>query len=179
VTKKSSHHANGPKLIRPQASSIRPKSLVTAALLIFVAVSVVAVVAKEFGNTSGAIGTAENSSISTVEDKVVVYYFHGNARCVTCRAIEAYTREAIEMEFAGELNRGSLEFHVINVETPSKVSFIDEYQLYSPSVVVVRFEQNERTDWKNLDRVWRLAGDKGKFLAYIQAETIGMMRGQP
>lgn len=162
---------------RQKTSWANPKSLVTLGLLAFVAVSVIALIANEVGNTSTAAEPETNTAASTAEDRVVVYYFHGNARCVTCRTIEAYAREAVEKSFPNQLRHGSMEFQVINVETPSTVHFIQDYQLYAPSVVVARFENNAQTDWKNLDRVWRLAGDKRAFLTYIQDETTAMLQG--
>ncbi len=155
-----------------------PKSLVTIALLAFVAVSVVALIAKEFGDHSTAAESGTNSTASTVEDRVVVYYFHGNARCVTCRTIETYAQQAVEAAFADQLHSGSMEFQVINVETPSTFHFIEDYQLYAPSVVVVRYENNAQVDWKNLDMVWRLTGNKSAFLTYIQDETTVFMQGR-
>lgn len=154
-----------------------PKSLVTLGLLAFVAVSVIALIAKEVGNTSTAAEPEISSTASTAEDRVVVYYFHGNARCVTCRTIESYAREAVEKSFPSQLSNGSMEFRVINVETPNTVHFIQDYQLYAPSVVVARFENNAQADWKNLDKVWRLTGDKNAFVTYIQEETTAILQG--
>lgn len=156
---------------------MKPKSLVTLVLLAFVAVSVIALIVKEFGNKSTVAETTANSIVNTAEDRVVIYYFHGASRCVTCRTIEAYAREAVETEFSSQLESGSMEFQVINVETPSTVHFIEDYQLYSPSVVVVRFDNNVQVDWKNLNEVWQLVHNKGEFLAYIQDETTAVMQG--
>lgn len=157
---------------------MKPKSLVTLALLAFVAVSVIALIAKEVGDNSTAPEPGTASATSTVEDRVVVYYFHGNARCVTCRTIEAYAQEAVEAAFADQLHSGSMEFQVINVETSNTFHFIEDYQLYAPSVVVVRYEKAAQVDWKNLDMVWRLAGDRSAFLTYIQDETTAFMQGR-
>jgi hypothetical protein len=71
-----------------------------------------------------------------------------------------------------------MEFRVINVETPSTAHFITDYQLYAPSVVLVRFDNNAQEDWKNLDRVWQLVGDKTTFLAYVQDEVAAVMQGE-
>jgi hypothetical protein len=155
---------------------MRPKQLITIALVAFVAVSLIVLIARESGNKSTGSEAAKSDEVSVVEDRLIVYYFHGNARCVTCRTIESYTKEAVEMAFADELRNGSMEFQVINVETPSTVHFIRDYQLYAPLVVVVRLNNNTQADWKNLDRVWRLVGDRSAFLAYVQNETAAMLQ---
>jgi hypothetical protein len=159
------------------SSPVKPKSLVTIVLLTFVAVSVIALIAKEFGDKSSAAEPGTNSAVSTVEDRVVVYYFHGNSRCITCIKMEAYAREAIEAEFADQLNSGQMKFRAINVETASTEHFIEDYQLYSSSVVIVLFKDNMQVDWKNLSEVWELVHNKNAFLSYIQDETTALMQG--
>lgn len=155
---------------------MKSKSIITIALLVFVAASVITLAAKEFGgNTTMQEGM--DSAEAAIEDKVVVYYFHATARCVTCRTIEAYTNDALETTYAHELISGQIEFRVINVETPTTVHFIEDYQLYAPSVVLARFDDNLQKDWKNLDRVWQLVGDRATFLDYVDGEIAAMMQG--
>lgn len=112
-----------------------------------------------------------------VGNRTVVYYFHGNMRCVSCRRIEGFAREAITNGFAPDLADGRLEIMAINVEEPGNRHFIEEFQLYAPSVVVTRVEGGKRKQWKNLDQVWRLVRDRQAFLQYVQQETRAMMKG--
>jgi hypothetical protein len=102
---------------------------------------------------------------------VIVYYFHGYARCVTCRTIEAYAREAVESGFPHEVKSGRVQFRAINTEEWSNEHFVRDYQLAFKSVVVVRFLDGRQFGWKNLEHVWELTGDKDKFIEYVQAET--------
>lgn len=173
MAKKTSRTTRG----RQQASWLKPKSLVTIALIAFVSISIITLVMNERSSKSAASDTQTNSAVSTVEDRVVVYYFHGNARCVTCRTIESYAREAVATVFPAQLSDGSVEFQVINVETPSTYHFIEDYQLYAPSVVVARFENDTQATWKNLDKVWRLTGNKDAFVDYIRDEATAIMQG--
>lgn len=166
---------------------MKPKTIVAAVLLLFVATSVVYLVVKETGgkpaqNTTQpdrplavagqeaqAAGPSENN---TEGPKVVAYYFHGNMRCMTCRAIEAYAKEAIVTGFPEALKDGRLEWGVLNVEEPGNDHYIQDFQLTTRSVVLERLADGKRQDWKNLQRVWELVrGDKESFLKYIQDET--------
>jgi len=109
--------------------------------------------------------------------KVVAYYFHGSVRCMTCRTIEAYAKEAIETEFPDALKDGRLEWRVVNVEEPGNDHFVEDFQLTTRSVVLERLSDGRRLDWKNLDRVWELVrGDKDGFLVYIQDETTAFLK---
>jgi len=109
--------------------------------------------------------------------RTVVYYFHGNVRCYSCKKIEAYTREAIQSGFPEELKNGSLELKTINVEESAHEHFVQDFQLYTRSVVLERRLDDKQQQWKNLDQVWNLIRSKADFIDYVQKETIAMMKG--
>lgn len=110
---------------------------------------------------------------------MVVYYFHGNMRCSSCRKIEAYTLEAIRTGFADDLKNGSLDLRVVNVEEPGNDHYVQDFQLYTRSVIVEKRVGGKRQEWKNLDKVWKLTRDKAAFIAYVQQETRAMLERGP
>ena len=59
---------------------------------------------------SGGIAPAPDpeAAQATADDVVMVYYFHGNVRCATCRAIESQTHETVESDFASQLESGEV-----------------------------------------------------------------------
>jgi hypothetical protein len=99
---------------------------------------------------------------------LTVYYFHGNARCVSCRRIEAYSHEAIRTAFAKELGSGRLAWRVVNVEEKGNEHFVKDYALYTKSVVLVDETAGRQVRWMNLEKVWQLLQDKPGFLRYVQ-----------
>lgn len=103
--------------------------------------------------------------------KVVAYYFHGNTRCTTCRMIEAYARLAVYNGFPDEMKKGGIEFRLVNVEEFGNEHFVQDYQLVTRSLVLVRFSGEKQEKWENLDRVWDLVNDKEAFERYVQDET--------
>jgi len=130
------------------------------------------------GESSSTTGPEQASATATPDEKeeklskVVVYYFHGNVRCVTCRTIEAYAKEAVESEFGDALADGRLEWQTVNVEVSGNRHFIKDFQLTTRSVVLERLQSGKRRDWKNLSRVWELAGgEKAEFIKYVQGEV--------
>lgn len=166
---------------------MKAKTIITVVLLAFVGASVVYLVIKESGGKSTAPvspQTAEQTAEAEKEPqipvtsekkvtqrKVVAYYFHGNTRCMTCRRIEAYTKEAIDTGFPEALKDDRLEWQVINVDESGNEHFIQDFQLVTRSVVIEEIADGKRTRWKNLQRVWELVRNKGVFLKYIQDET--------
>lgn len=108
--------------------------------------------------------------------RVVAYYFHTTVRCVSCRAIEAYSQEAIASAFADQIKDGRLVWEVVNVEVPGNEHFIQDYRLYTKSLVIVHEVQGKPPEWKNLEKVWQLVQDKPRFLRYVQDEMRGYLK---
>jgi hypothetical protein len=103
--------------------------------------------------------------------RVVAYYFHTTYRCASCRAIEAYSREAIASAFADQLKDGRLLWKVVNIEVKGNEHFVKDYGLYTKSLVLVNEVRGKPAEWKNLEKVWQLLQDKEAFLRYVQDET--------
>ncbi len=103
--------------------------------------------------------------------KVIAYYFHGTFRCSTCQTIEKYSKKAIEYYFANELKNGTLEFKSLNVEEAENRHYVQDYQLFSRSLVISLVKQDKEVTWKNLTDVWKLVRDKDKFFQYVKDEV--------
>ena len=162
----------------------KPKTIITFFLLTFVAISLGYAIIKESGlkeqprssvpyatKATTKTNTQGNTEATQPESRVVAYYFHGDTRCVTCRTIESYAKEAIEGGFPDALKKGQLEFKVLNVEEPQNEHFVQDYQLSASSVVLARFKRSKREDWKNLQLVWELVRDHDAFVIYVQEEA--------
>jgi hypothetical protein len=103
--------------------------------------------------------------------RYVVYYFHGDRRCATCRKLEAYSEEAITGGFADELERGVLAFRIINLDEERHEHFVQDFQLTNKSVVVVEYREGAVARFENLTDVWRKVRDKEAFLDYVRTDT--------
>ena len=118
----------------------------------------------------------EENKVNTASpgDKAVkthsAYYFHGNFRCDNCKKIEQYSQEAIEKYFAEELKTKKLTFTIINTDLPGNEHYIEDYQLYTRSLVIVEFEDGKQVRWKNLAKVWDYLNDKDAFYEYVKSE---------
>jgi len=176
---------------------MKPKTVVTVLLLAFVAFSVVALIVSETrsrrGSTETDAGPVPESGVvadgaeaapsdaspeeTGVDRKIIAYYFHGDARCRTCRKIEAYTSEAIASGFAAELASGKLEWRIVNVDKPDHEHFVKDYDLTTRSVVLADAAKGGGSKWRNLVRIWDLVGDKDAFQEYIARETAAALKG--
>ena len=162
------------------------KKIITAVLLIFVAVSIIFLFIKETQKnnemdlTNESIpdqGQVTENNLDAVAvlppnaDVDIVYYFMTSARCPSCRKIEEYTKEAVQNNFTDEIKKNRMQWRMVQVDKPDNRHFIDEYRLYTKSVVLVKIRNGNRTSWKNLDKVWELLGDKSAFIAYVIQEV--------
>ena len=111
------------------------------------------------------------SQPQTGETKVVAYYFHVNVRCTTCRAIETYSREVIEQKLGTEIAKGRLQFKLVNVQIEENRHFVKDYQLFTKSLVLVRFDKGRQAEYKVLNDTWELVGDKPAMQAYVEREV--------
>lgn len=149
------------------------KNLIAGALLIFVLASVVILVGREMREPTA--DEAAPAAEQLPQKALLVYYFHGEMRCPTCRKIENYSHEAVQAAFAEELAQDTLLWKVVNYEQPENSHFATEYEIVSPTVVLVRMVDGNAAEWRNLGRVWELVGDRDAFTEYIQTETRSML----
>jgi len=119
--------------------------------------------------------TVSGKGPASPAQKVIAYYFHGTFRCPSCRRIELYTQEALETACADALRDGRLEWRVLNIDEPENAHFINDYRLYTRSVILSEVREGKEVRWKNLDRVWRLLGDKEAFLDYVRTEVAAYL----
>ena len=172
---------------------MRFRSLITAVLLLFVGASVFYLISGERrsrGNEASTRDDPAGSGTAAGEQafrpqgqpgganrQVVAFYFHGNTRCPTCRAIEAYTEEALKSTFPDELRAGKLVWLVINIEEPGNEHYVDDYQLTTRSVVLVEMQDGNEKRWRRLDKVWQLVHDRETFVSYISDSTRVFLAG--
>ncbi len=179
---------------------MKPKKFLTVLLLAFVFVSVAFLVKKEraaSSSTSAGSCTSgcprilhsppeivaatsavvDNDTNPVSNEKLRAIYFYGNVRCVTCKKIESFAKEAIEIGFADEIKNGKLEYTTINIDEPANQHYIQDYQLTTRSVILAKFSGGEQISWKNLERIWELVRDKQAFVSYVQDEAKTMMNG--
>jgi len=111
-------------------------------------------------------------------DELIVYSFHGNARCPTCRSIESHAHEVVKSHFADELKRGKVAWRVLNYEKPGVAKLRKKFDVQIPVVVLARMKDGQVEKWERLDRVWALANDQPVFAEYVR-ERIGSMLDTP
>lgn len=148
-----------------------PKKTVSAALLVFVAASVLYLV-----SGSGGSAPADAPRAAPTDTRVVAYYFHGTVRCRTCLAIESTAREVLQRELAGDFESGAIQWQTVDYEQPENEHFAREFQLTGATLVLVKEAEGRAERWDKLDRVWELIGNDAEFGEYVLNRTRGYLR---
>jgi hypothetical protein len=125
------------------------------------------------GGVAAVPGAAADTE--TIGDGVVVYYFHGNTRCPTCRSIESQAHETVRNQFTSQLSAGEVSWKTLNFEQPAGRPLAAKFEISSSTVVLAKVKDGQVADWKRLEQVWALEGDKPAFAEYVSGEIEKML----
>lgn len=112
---------------------------------------------------------SENASTGD-SSKIIVYYFHGDFRCSNCIKFEEYAKETVETNFKEQLNSGELVYKVINTDEKANAHFVDDYQLYTKSLVLSLVKDGKEVKYKNLEKIWNYVRNKEQYIKYVTDE---------
>ncbi len=68
-----------------------------------------------------------------VKENVDVYYFHGNRRCETCKAVGSVTQELIESNYKENPNVNFIE---INIDEPGNEALVEKFKVSGSGLIV-------------------------------------------
>jgi hypothetical protein len=108
-------------------------------------------------------------------DRVVVYYLHSNRRCKSCKKLEAYSEEAVTSGFESQLEDSLIIWQVVNFEEEDNEHYVEDYGLYTQALVLSRLQGDKEVEWRNLEKIWKLLGNKKEFIAYVQGELSAFL----
>lgn len=132
-----------------------------------------------FAALIAVLGINVNSASGQNKSKnyVKVIYFHTDYRCATCTKLEKFSKETVSKYFSEEIESGKLKFEAINFEEESNEHYVDEYDLYNKSLIIIRYENGKKKDWKNLDKIWEYVSSKTKYYNYVKKEIKDYLKG--
>ncbi|MCX7014453.1 MAG: nitrophenyl compound nitroreductase subunit ArsF family protein [Candidatus Sumerlaeota bacterium] len=145
---------------------MRPKSILTAGLLAFVAASVAVLAIDAVKGKAG-----EDASAPATQAAVLVQYFHVTARCETCNNMENYARDALQTAFPDEWRDARIQWRSLDYTEPRNEDLAARYHLDCNSLVVSSLRGGVEVGWKKLDRIWDLVGDRAAYERYVQDEV--------
>lgn len=85
------------------------------------------------GSLSCDAQTTKKEDKTNASTKVEVYYFHFNARCVTCKAVEAEAKKDIETLYGSKVT-----FQSVNLDDDSSKALAEKLQVAGQSLLIVK-----------------------------------------
>lgn len=153
---------------------MKTKSIFSVLLLGFVAVSV-AFAFRKIGSQPRsdsdrtAVQTAAPGTTSSglneklTESPFSAVYFHAPHRCPTCRKIESFAHESL----TPEIEAGTIAWQIADYTSEANASLVDQFGVFTSTVVLVEVQDGNVVRWKNLEEVWDHTGDQAEFTAFI------------
>jgi hypothetical protein len=87
----------------------------------------------------------KNQSVRNIAaQKVEVYYFHFTRRCMTCNAVEAESKKAVESLYPNQLKTGKITFKGINLDDKSSKGLAQKLNVGGQSLLIVG--RDKKTD---------------------------------
>jgi hypothetical protein len=77
--------------------------------------------------------TSKNETAGAVSNKIEAYYFHFNARCETCRAVEAEAKVDIETLYPGRAT-----FQAINLDNATSKTIAEKLKISGQTLLIVK-----------------------------------------
>jgi thioredoxin-related protein len=154
---------------------MKAKNIINTLLLVFVGFSVAYMV---FDKQKSSDVIPPDDIQQVHKDAIVVYYFYGDKRCVTCKKLEGYAKEALTAYFSQQLTSGEVVWRSLNIDLPENNNFVKDYELVTKSVVLSKVKDGKEVNWQNLDKIWDKVRDKDDYLSYIKENVTEILKDQ-
>jgi hypothetical protein len=121
-------------------------------------------------------GASDDSpAAATLKNGLIVYYFHGNLRCPTCRSIESQGHDVVQADFGPQLTDGTMLWKILNYEQPAVQSLATKFEVQMPVIVVAKMKDGQIERWKRLDEVWATVNDRAAFAKYVHDAIANLL----
>jgi hypothetical protein len=105
--------------------------------------------------------------------KVEAYYFHFNARCVTCKTVEAEAKADIEILYPELVKSGKVSFKAVNLDEPSSKAIAEKLGVNGQTLLLVNGAQ--KINITNEGFMYA-RNDPEKFKAIIKEKVDGLLK---
>lgn len=119
---------------------------------------------------------AQSTRESTTAGKsgeVEAYYFHFNARCVTCKTVEAEAKADLEVLYPELVKSGKVSFKAVNLDEPSSKTLADKLGINGQTLLLVSGTQ--KINITNEGFMYA-RNDPEKFKAVIKEKVDGLLK---
>ena len=82
--------------------------------------------------------------------------------------MESYSLETVTKYFKKEIESGKVNFKAIDLEEKNNEHYVNDYKLYTKTLIISVTKNGKEIQYKNLDKIWEYARNKEKFTNYVK-----------
>ena len=82
------------------------------------------------------------SNGSDIKNQVVLYYFHTDRRCKTCKKIEETASDLVNNYFADAVKSGKLSFKQLNIDRQENLAMSIEYEAAGSKLCIADYDND-------------------------------------
>ncbi|UCF89349.1 MAG: hypothetical protein JSV70_03680 [bacterium] len=109
------------------------------------------------------------------DNQIVVYYFHRKFRCQSCDILEFTLQKTLQVTYSDQFIAGKLAMCVINVDQPENRHYLEQFQILSNSVVIVRKRSGVVARYKTLESIWDVSQDREAIDSLLRTEVAAFL----
>ena len=109
------------------------------------------------------------------DNQVVVYYFHRKFRCQSCEVLESTLQNTLQVSYADHFGTGRLAMCVVNLDDPVNRHYLDQFKIFSNSVVIVEKRGGKVLRFKTVESIWDVSEDGDAISHLLQTEVAGFL----
>jgi len=133
-----------------------------------------------FGACQNASVTTENSAQNQITKqndslRLQIYYFHTTHRCPTCNSIESNMKLLVENEFKTEVEKGLIDFKVINIDVDSNRVLAEIYEAFGSSLYLAEHKNGKEIDHNFTDFAFAYSRNEPEKFLKEMSDTIRAM----
>ena len=109
------------------------------------------------------------------DNQVVVYYFHRKFRCQSCEVLESTLQNTLQVSYADHFGTGRLAMCVVNLDDPVNHHYLEQFEIFSNSVVIVEKRGGKVLRFKTVESIWDVSEDGDAISHLLQTEVAGFL----
>jgi len=117
--------------------------------------------------------STKESATNGTSGKVEAYYFHFNARCITCKTVEAEAKADIEMLYPELIKSGKVSFKAVNLDEPASKTIADKLGVNGQTLLLVSGAQKINITSEGF---MYARSNPEKFKAVIKEKVDGLLK---
>ena len=109
------------------------------------------------------------------DNQVVVYYFHRKFRCQSCEVLESTLQNTLQVSYSEHFGTGRLAMCVVNLDDPVNHHYLEQFEIFSNSVVSVEKRGGKVLRFKTVESIWDVSEDGDAISHLLQTEVAGFL----